>query len=214
MKKAKKIIAFFLSAIMMMSFSACSGNDAAGRNSAKEENSNVTPTASEKTSSNANSKGKILVAYFSHTGNTKKVANQIHKMVGGDIFEIVTVETYPADHDKCSEIAQKELQKNYRPPLSTHVKDMNSYEIVYLGYPIWWHTAPMAIRTFLEEYNFSGKTIIPFCTSLGDGISESVKDISQLSPHSKFLDGFALRNMNEETMPGEVSAWLKKIGML
>ena len=107
---------------------------------------------------------KILIAYFSHSGNTKVVANSIKENIGGDIFEIKTSLSYPTSYNAVVDKAKKEQNANDRPELISHVENMDSYNVIFIGYPNWWGTIPMAEFTFLEEYNFSGKTIIPFCT--------------------------------------------------
>jgi flavodoxin len=153
----------------------------------------------------------ILVAYFSHTGNTREIASQIHERVGGDIFEIVTVDPYPNNYNACVDKAKQEQDDNYRPVLATKVENMDSYDVVFVGYPIWWETMPMAVFTFLEEYDFSGKTIIPFCTHEGSGLGSSVEDIKKLCPNSTVLEGLAVRGSNVNNAQNEVLEWLRKI---
>ena len=148
----------------------------------------------------------MLIAYFSHTGNTALVAEQIQALTGGDMHRIRTVEVYPAEHDPCSELAGRQLRAGYRPELA-------SYSIVFLGYPIWWHTMPMACWTFLESYDFTGKTIVPFCTHGGDGFANSPADIRVLCPQATVLEGYHTRNAHAGRMPRDVSDWLRRIGM-
>jgi flavodoxin len=123
---------------------------------------------------------KVLVVYFSHSGNTREVANQIHEKVGGDILEIRPEEPYPRDYEAVKDRARQELKGNYRPKLKTKVANMEAYDVVFIGYPIWWGTMPMPIAAFLSEYDLSGKTIVPFCTHLGSGLGRSVTDIAKL----------------------------------
>ena len=155
----------------------------------------------------------VLVAYFSHSGNTKAVANCVKENVGGDIFEIKTVDTYPADYDAVVEVAKKEQTAGYRPTLATKVKDIEKYDVVFVGYPMWWYTIPMAIFTFLETCDLAGKTIVPFCTHGGSGLSKSVPDIKKLCPKSTVLEGLAIRGGSVDSAQNEVSAWLKKLGL-
>ncbi|MDR2842085.1 MAG: flavodoxin [Spirochaetaceae bacterium] len=157
---------------------------------------------------------KILVAYFSWSGNTRAIAEQIQKETGGDIFEIKTVKTYPKEYRATTDEAKKEQNENARPALSGKVNDMDSYNVIFLGYPNWWGTIPMALFTFLESYNFEGKTIIPFCTHGGSAFGNSIRDIKKLCPKSKMLDGLAINAGSVKTSQGNVTAWLKKIGML
>ena len=154
---------------------------------------------------------KILVAYFSHSGNTREIADQIHEKAGGDIFEIQPVKPYPDDYDECVEQAKQELEKGYRPRLSTIVKNIESYDAVFIGYPDWWSTIPAPIVTFLSKCDLSGKTVVPFCTHEGSGLGRSVTDISKLCPKSTLLEGMAIRGSNVKTAQSEVSEWLRKI---
>ncbi|MBP8784502.1 MAG: NAD(P)H-dependent oxidoreductase [Synergistaceae bacterium] len=156
---------------------------------------------------------KILVAYFSRSGNTREIANQIHKKVGGDIFEIVTVKPYPKEYRECTDLAKRELESNARPQLAKEVANMDSYDVVFIGYPNWWGTIPMALFTFLEKYDFAGKTIIPFCTHGGSALGRSVQDITKLAPKAKLLEGLAVRGDSVKTAQNEVAAWLAKIGL-
>jgi flavodoxin len=157
--------------------------------------------------------GNILVAYFSHSGNTHVIADKIHESVGGDIFEIVAVDPYPRDYNAVVAQARKELDEDYRPKLRTNVENMGSYNMVFLGYPNWWSTIPMPVATFLSEYDLSGKTIMPFCTHEGSGLGRSVMDIKKLCPKSTILDGLAVRGSNVKKAQNEVSEYLRKIRM-
>ena len=154
---------------------------------------------------------KILVAYFSHSGNTREIADQIHEKAGGDIFEIQPVNPYPSDYNECVEQAKQELEKGYRPKLKTIVKNIESYDAVFIGYPDWWSTIPAPIVTFLSKCDLSGKTVVPFCTHEGSGLGRSVTDISKLCPKSTLLEGMAIRGSNVKTAQSEVSEWLRKI---
>ena len=154
---------------------------------------------------------KILVAYYSHTGNTREIANQIHKIVGGDIFEIQAVTTYPSDYEEVKKRSRQELDSGYKPALKTKINNINSYDIVFIGYPIWWGTMAAPVKTFLSEYDFSGKTIVPFCTHGGSGLGRSITDIAALCPHSTILDGLAVWGKNAKTAQNDVSAWVRRI---
>ena len=175
-----------------------------------------------------NNEETVLIAYFSlsdivpegadavasatpYVGSTEYAAMEIQRQVGGDLFAIKTEESYPVSHADCSEIAENELRTDARPELSTHLESMEQYDTVYIGYPIWWYQEPMAIRTFLEEYDLSGKKIIPFCTSLGAGISESERSIEALCPDAVVEKGLALRT-GQEDFSRQISEWLVDIG--
>jgi flavodoxin len=167
---------------------------------------------------------KILVAYFSLTGNTRVVAESIQKETGGDIFEIKTVQTYPKEYRPLIDMAKREQQTNFRPALATNVDEIDTYDIIFLGYPNWWGTMPMALFTFLEKYDFAGKTIIPFCTHNGSRFGSSVADIKKLYPDTTILDGLALRGGRSGSfefddaaarsgVQKEVLAWLNRLGV-
>lgn len=168
---------------------------------------------------------KCLIAYFSRKGNnyvsgrivdlkignTEVVGKFIEEITGGDMFHIEAVKSYPEDYTETTEVAQVELRANARPELTDHVENMDSYDVIFLGYPNWWGTAPMPVFTFLEEYDFSGKTIIPFCTHEGSGLGHSEKDIAKACPKATVLKGIAIHGTNASSAKSNVSSWLGKI---
>jgi len=113
-------------------------------------------------------------------GNTEVIAKKIQSFTGSDLFQIETVKAYPMDYTETTRVSKDELLANTRPELTDRVTDMASYEVIYLGYPNWWGTMPMAVLTFLESYNFSGKTVVPYCTHEGSGLGNSERDIKKL----------------------------------
>lgn len=156
---------------------------------------------------------KVLVTYFSWSGNTKKVAEQIHELVGGDIFEIKTAKTYPEEYSEHTSLAKKEKNDNARPELSTHVTNMDEYDVVFVGFPIWWYTMPMPVFTFLEEYNFAGKTVVPFCTHGGGGSGSSEDDIIKLLPNSKYGEIFSVNGKKASSSKENIEKWLNKLSI-
>lgn len=154
---------------------------------------------------------KILVAFFSWGGTTKQVAENIAQHTGGTLFRIETVKLYPTEYKPCTEVAKEERDKGVRPELKTVVEDMDEYDIIFVGCPVWWHTAPMAIWSFLESenYDFFGKTIIPFCTYEETYRDETLAKIVELTPNSKHLDGFGTTDKN-----ADVTSWLNEIGVI
>lgn len=149
---------------------------------------------------------KILIAFFSlagetyvngrienrPVGNTEVIARKLQDKIGGDMFHIETVIPYPHDHYEIIDKAKEELHTNDRPEIKGSVEDMDRYETIILGYPNWWGTMPMAVKTFLEGYDFGGKTIIPYCTHEGSGMGHSESDLKKLCPDSKILNGTAI----------------------
>ena len=182
-------------------------------NPRKGRGNEVTESKAKSDNTSGKRENNILVAYFSHSGNTRVIANQIRGSVGGDIFEIVTVDPYPTDYDEVVEQARKELREDYRPRLKTKVETMESYKVVFVGYPNWWGTIPKPVAAFLSEYDFSGKTIAPFCTHEGSRLGRSVTDIKELRPQSTILDGLAVRGRDVKKAQNEVSEWVYRIGM-
>ena len=158
-------------------------------------------------------KSSVLVAYFSHSGNTRMIAEQIHKNAGGKMFEILSVNNYPADYDAVVEQAKKELDTEFRPRLKTKVTDMDSYTTVFVGYPNWWGTMPRPVAAFLSDYDFAQKTIAPFCTHEGSGMGRSVTDIRNLCPAATILDGLAIRGGSVNHDQDAVAGWLREIGI-
>jgi flavodoxin len=170
---------------------------------------------------------KSLIAYFSRkgdnyvngaienlpVGNTEVAANMIRKLIGGDEFRIQTVDDYPSDYKKTTDVAKQELRENARPKLSGHVDSMDEYSLIFLGYPNWWGTMPMAVFTFLEEYDFSGKTVRPFCTHEGSGLGRSESDIKKICLHATVLKGLSIKGGSVHRAENDISAWLNKSGV-
>jgi len=168
---------------------------------------------------------KSLVTYFSRKGNnyvggsivnlpignTEVIANKIQKLTGSDLFEIKTVKSYPEDYTETTNVAQDEKRANARPELTEAVENMDSYDVIYLGYPNWWGTMPMAVFTFLESYDFSGKTIVPYCTHEGSGMGSSERDIKKLCPGAKVLSGLSIVGGSIHKADKDVTNWLKKM---
>ena len=117
-------------------------------------------------------------------GNAAKLASWIRQRVGGDLFSIVVEETYSSNYDECLDRAAGEKAENARPALANHVESMEGYDVVFLGFPNWWYTLPMAIHSFLEENDFSGKTVIPFCTHGTGGLAGTIRDLTADLPDS------------------------------
>lgn len=154
---------------------------------------------------------KILVVYFSHSGNTRVMAEQIKKATGGDIFEIQPVKDYPKDYQSVVDQAKKEITSNYKPELKTKVKNIESYDVIFVGSPNWWSTIAPPVATFLSSYNLSGKTIVPFMTHGGGGMGHSVADIKKLCPKSTILEGLPVSGSSVKKSEDKVVKWLRDI---
>ena len=172
------------------------------------------------------SKTKSLIAYFSRTGNnyvggnivnlpvgnTEVAANMIQKLTGSEIFRIDTVKSYPEDYHETTDVAKQELRQNARPELSGHLDNMADYSLIYLGYPNRCGTMPMAVFTFLEEYDFANKVIIPFCTHEGSGMGRSESDIRKICPDASVLKGLPIRGGNVQKAESDIADWLRTLG--
>ena len=157
---------------------------------------------------------KILIAYFSFEGHTKQIAEEIHAQIGGDLFEITPETPYVGTRNDLSGIASTELRENARPALSTHVSNMEQYDMVFVGYPCWWSNAPMAVFTFLEEYDFSGKTVVPFTSYGTSGWGNSIASIQKsVGDHTTIAEGFSVQEDNMQNLSTRVAAWLQEIGV-
>jgi flavodoxin len=156
---------------------------------------------------------KVLIVYYSRSGNTREIANQIHRSAGGDIFEIQVVKPYPEDYEEVKKIAMQEQQSGVKPALKAKLTNFGSYDVIFAGTPIWWGTIAAPVKSFLSEYDFSGKTIVPFTTHGGSGLGRSVADISKLCPKATILDGLAVSGRNAKTAQNDVSAWVQKLGV-
>ena len=158
---------------------------------------------------------KILVAYFSRTGNeysvgnitkgnTAIIADIIAQETGADKFEIKTVKAYPNDYDECTKVASREKAMKARPELIGRIENLEDYDIIFIGYPIWWGDMPMSVYTFLESYDFSGKKIVPFCTHGGSGLSSTDQALTLACPNSEILRGFEIRGAVAQKQGPEV----------
>ena len=162
---------------------------------------------------NAESEPEILIAYFSWSGHTAQLAQEIHAQAGGDLFEIQPETPYTDNINELSGIALQELRNNARPPLCTHVPDMDKYDVVFVGYPCWWSNMPMPVFTFLEEYQFTGKTIIPFTTYGENVFGNSITSMQEILTDVTIEEGLAIQEHAMQDMPEKVTAWLQELGI-
>lgn len=158
----------------------------------------------------ADNPNKILIAYFSWGGNTETVADYIAQLTHGDLFKIEPVNPYPTSYTPCTEVALEERDTNARPAIKDKVENWNDYDVIFIGCPVWWHEAPMIIHTFAESYDFSGKTVVPFCTYASTYRDETLAKIVEITPAATHLEGFGARNRNTSG----ISEWLNRIGMI
>lgn len=219
----KKAIVILLSLTMILGLTAC-GNSASKTKQPSTEDTFVeskadtesaeTSTNMENTDNQDAQEHKILVAYFSATGTTKGVAEHIANGLNADIYEIVPEEAYTdADLDYNDNNSRTTIEMNdpdAHPAISGSVENMEQYDIIFVGYPIWWGEAPRIVSTFMESYDFSGKTIVPFCTSGGSGIGSSASNLERLTSGATWLDG---RRLNGSDSQDTVMEWVNSLDL-
>ena len=158
--------------------------------------------------------GKTLILYFSHSGNTRRIAEMIHKRAGGDLLELKTVKPYPQEYNAVVDVAKAEQQADARPEIATRLDKLADYDTVFIGYPNWWGTLPMPFFTLLEQDDMAGKTLIPFTTHEGSRFGRGVADLRRLCPKATVLaEGFECRGKHAHRAEKDVAAWLARIGM-
>ena len=161
----------------------------------------------------AEGNGKVLIAYFSWGGNTKGIAEEIQSQTGADLFEITMVNPYSSDYNTVLDEAQRDQNAQARPKLATHVKNMDEYDIVMIGYPNWWASIPMPVASFLEEYDFSDKTILPFCSHGGGRFGQSLTAIAKLTPDAAIGEALSIHYAGGSKLSDDVSEWLSSNGI-
>ena len=167
-------------------------------------------SSSEETANgDTGSEPSILIAYFSWSGNTKQLAELIQEQIGGELFEIVPETPYTDDINQLSGISLQEQRDNVRPPLSSVVEDMSNYDVVFIGYPSWWSDMPMPVFTFLESYDFSGKTVVPFTTYGNSVWGRSIQSIKEILPGAAISEGFAVQEHEMQGVSQKVEEWLQ-----
>ncbi len=210
----KKTIAILLSLAMIFGLAACGNSASRTEQPSTEENSVGSAAGMEETDAPDVQESKVLVAYFSATGTTEGVAEHIANGLNADIYEIVPEEPYTdADLDYNDNNSRTTLEMNdpdARPAISGSVENMEQYEVVFIGYPIWWGEAPRIVSTFVESYDFSGKTIVPFCTSGDSGMGASATNLEQLTSGAQWLSGERLSGSDSQDT---VMEWVNGLGL-
>ncbi|WP_311969628.1 flavodoxin [Pseudomonas baltica] len=162
----------------------------------------------EGASERSDSGSRILVVYFSRSGNTRVIAGLIQRGLQADLFEISPSTPYPEDYLETVEQARKERDSGFEPALQTRIGDLADYDTVYLGFPIWGETAPPVVRSFLKTHDLTGKTLIPFITHGGYGLGDSHCVLKTHAPRAKLADGFVMEGEQERKTMERVTAWL------
>ena len=160
------------------------------------------------------SPSKILVVYYSWSGNTRAVAQQIQSLTEADIFEIKPVKLYPEDYNECVKQARKEIDDGYKPEITGTVENLSQYDVVFIGSPNWWSTIAPPVATFLTNSDLSGKTVIPFCTHGGGRQANLFKDIAKLTPNSTMKEGFVVDGTTARRAKPDVKKWLQELEII
>lgn len=227
----KKYGALAAAAALTLALTACASGGVGGASAPTAAPAETAPAAAAQ-----NGAPKILIAYFSYgenaelpagvdasasasiqpaeggvTGNTGLVARDIQKAAGGDLFSIRTETPYPPSYDATVDQGREEQQRGARPALATHVENIADYDVIFLGYPNWWGDMPMALYTFLDEYDLSGKTIIPFCTSGGSALFGTVEAIRRAEPNAVVRDGFHVSGSAAARSENSVTNWVRSL---
>lgn len=190
----------YLLAMLLLVFTSCSDGNAG---------ENVTTPQNQATET-----GKALIVYFSWSGNTRTVANIIHELTGSDIVEIESEEPYPDGYDEVVARFQRERDNNILPALRTQVKNMDDYDTLIVGTPIWGELLSTPVKSFLSGYDLSGKKILPFCTHGGSGTAQSVNNIREVCPDSEILQPLAVYGSRAENSRNDVERWLVEVGLI
>ncbi len=156
--------------------------------------------------------GKEIAFFITHGGS---VAERIAERTGADIFEIVTVQEYPEDYNALLDFARDEQRENARPELAEHIENMDIYDVIFLGYPNWWSDMPMPLYSFLDEYDLSGKTIMPFVTSGGSGFSRTIRSIENAEPEATVLEWLSIRDrrVHDSSTDRAIEEWINRSGL-
>ena len=202
----KKYLSLFLMIMSLFVLAACGNTDSADE-AAPETTAAPIQIAQATPAEDAND----LIVYFSWSGNTRAAAEEIQRQTGADIFEIVPEIPYTDNYDEMLDTAQNEQSENVRPAIADAIDNFDGYSTVFVGYPIWWGDMPMIMYSFFDDYDFSGKTIIPFVTSGGSGFSGTIDEIKSMEPGAEITEGLSLRGDDAENSANEISEWIKKV---
>lgn len=197
----KKLLASIMAVMLVLAMTSCSGGNsgASGDDQAAQQNTDV----------------RSIVVYFSCTGNTKAVAEEVAAQTGSELHEIVPEEPYTEEdlnynNDNCRANVEMNDPES-RPAISNTIENFSEYDTIYIGYPIWWGSLPRIMNTFLDTYDFSGKTIVPFCTSGSSSISQSVSVIREAEPEAQIKKGLQISSAGADDSSYEVRKWLEEI---
>ena len=228
----KRTLSLFLTMALMLTLAACGskgGQDSTSSSPAPEGNTptstapeippanqpeDTAPTEDQPPEGTDDSGKKVLIAYFSATNNTENIANHLNDILDADLYEIVPEQPYTADdlnyNDSSSRSSQEMNDPDSRPVISGNVENMEQYDVIFLGYPIWWGEAPRIINTFLESYDLSGKTIVPFCTSASSPLGSSATKLQDVTDSATWLEG---QRFSGGASVSDVQSWVDSLNL-
>ncbi|HBV51151.1 MAG TPA: flavodoxin [Clostridiales bacterium] len=209
----KKTISLILTIFALCIFAGCESGGTEVLPTSETETQGGASAAPVPDSGSGGTDAKALVVYFSWSGNTKAVAEAIQSQTGSELFEIVPQTPYSDDYNTLLDDAQEEQSTDARPAISGTIENLEQYDVIFVGYPNWWGDMPMILYTFFDSYDLSGKTIAPFCTSGGSGLSGTVNTIKALEPNATVTDGLHIGSSAASNPDGAVSSWLSEIGL-
>lgn len=209
----KKLLTVLLAVLIMFGMVGCTNRNETTNETAEPEKQEE--AVEENAEENESTENKTLIVYFSWSGNTDVIANYIHDEIGGDIERIEPVVAYPDNYNDTADYAKAERDNDERPEFKALKYDPTDYDVVFVGYPIWWYTLPMIMETFFGTYDFSGITIVPFNTHEGSRDGGTYDMIRNREPNAKVLEGLAIRGgkVNDNSSKKEVTDWLKDLGL-
>lgn len=240
----KKVYQVLLPLCLCVCFTGCGKAETAQRekritDTAAEQSTEISEADSQNLKAETENKSGILIAYFtradnikidpevdatssasihvdgfSYEGNLAIMADYIKDVTGGDTFSILTAEYYPTGYRDTTNAAKEEKNDHARPELSSHVENMEEYDVVFLGFPNWWGGLPMPVYTFLEEYDFSGKTIVPFASHEGSGLGSGPSEIAEICPNAEVMDGFAVRGSEVRSSKEDIEKWIDELQVM
>lgn len=204
----KKVLSILMVLSLMLLCVGCQSNnenkDSQTTADEKGENQSVEETPTE-------TNDKSLVVYFSWSGNTENVAKSIQSQTNADIFEIIPSTPYTDDYDAVVDLAQEEQRNDARPAIANKIENIDDYDVIYVGFPNWWGDMPMILYTFFDTYDLSNKTVAPFCTSGGSGLSNTVEEIKNLEQNATVTEGLHIGSSSASDPDNDVSEWLQEI---
>lgn len=215
MRKMNKVFSLLLAPMLVFGLTACQASgETAGSADSQPSSASVGNTTESAETEEDTEQSKILVAYFSATGHTRPIAETIAELTGADLFEIVPADPYTDEdlnysNDNCR-ANQEQNDSSVRPEIADKVENMDNYDVVLIGHPIWWGQEPRIMDTFMESYDFSGKTLVNFCTSGGSGIATSTEHLKALSPDADWLDGHRFETGADEKT---IQEWLDELNI-